>query len=132
MRQALAESRKQPWPCGSPARSACRAVIRTAHKMGIRSPLEPYLSTALGASEVRLLELADAYRAIASGMMGEPHVIDGVTDAPAPCCTRGPGRATVPVRSCATSRKDFGVSFRLPGGTANALSRRDFPIPGHG
>ncbi len=48
--------------------------------MGIRTPLQPYLTTALGASEVRLLELADAYRAIASGVLAEPHVIDRVTD----------------------------------------------------
>ena len=40
--------------------------------MGIRTPLQPYISTALGASEVRLLELADAYRAIASGRPGGP------------------------------------------------------------
>ena len=55
-------------------------MIRTAHQMGIRSPLQPNLSTALGASEVRLLELADAYRAIASGVLAEPYVVDRVTD----------------------------------------------------
>ena len=35
----------------------------------------PYVSTALGASEVPLLELAGAYRAMASGLRAEPHVI---------------------------------------------------------
>jgi membrane carboxypeptidase/penicillin-binding protein len=30
---------------------------------------------------VRLLELAGAYRAMASGILAEPHIIDRVTDA---------------------------------------------------
>lgn len=79
VRQALAESRNAVavWITRE---IGVATVIRTAHRMGIRSPLQPYLSTALGASEVRLLELADAYRAIASGVLAEPHVIDVVTD----------------------------------------------------
>ena len=79
VRQALAESRNAVavWITRE---IGVGKVIRTARKMGIRSPLQPYLSTALGASEVRLLELADAYRAIASGVLAEPHVIDRVTD----------------------------------------------------
>ena len=66
VRQALAESRNAVavWITRE---IGVDTVIRTAHTMGIRSPLQPYLSTALGASEVRLLELADAYRAIAPG-----------------------------------------------------------------
>jgi membrane peptidoglycan carboxypeptidase len=53
-------------------------VIRTAREFGIRSPLQPYITTALGASEVRLLELAGVYRAMASGSLAEPHIIDRV------------------------------------------------------
>lgn len=80
MRQALAESRNAAavWITRE---IGVATVIRTARQMGIRTPLQPYLSTALGASEVRLLELADAYRAIASGVLAEPHVIDRVTGA---------------------------------------------------
>ena len=63
------------------AESASTQVIRTARELGIRTPLQPYLSTALGASEVRLLELADVYRAMASGVLAEPHVVERVTDA---------------------------------------------------
>ena len=79
IRQALAESRNAVavWITRE---IGVNTVIRTAHQMGIRTPLQPYISTALGASEVRLLELADAYRAIASGVLAEPHVIDHVTD----------------------------------------------------
>jgi len=42
-------------------------IIATAQKLGIRSPLEPYLPLALGASDVTLLEMVQAYTAFASG-----------------------------------------------------------------
>ncbi|MBS1126781.1 MAG: penicillin-binding protein 1 [Nitrospirae bacterium] len=42
-------------------------IIATAQKMGIRSPLEPYLPLALGASDVTLQEMVQAYTAFASG-----------------------------------------------------------------
>jgi len=54
-------------------------MIKAARALGTRSPLPPYLSTALGASEVRLMELAGAYRAMASGIRAEPYIIDRVT-----------------------------------------------------
>ena len=43
------------------------AVIRTAHDLGIASPLAPNPSLSLGTSEVSLLELTSAYAAIAAG-----------------------------------------------------------------
>ena len=54
--------------------------MKTALDLGIKTPLKPYVSTALGASEVRLVELANAYRAMASGIVAEPHRIERVTD----------------------------------------------------
>ena len=78
-RQALAESRNAVavWIAES---VGMERVIRTCQDLGFRTPLHPYLSTALGASEVQLLELAGAYRAMASGVRAEPHVIARVTD----------------------------------------------------
>ena len=69
VRQALAESRNTVavWITRE---IGLDTVIRTARELGIRSPLQPYISLALGASEVRLLELAGAYRAMASGIRG--------------------------------------------------------------
>src|ERR1044071_7407283 len=51
------------------------SIRETARKLGILTPLRPYATTALGASEVSLLELANAYRTIASGILIQPHVI---------------------------------------------------------
>ena len=49
------------------------AVIQTAHRMGITSPLHPNLSLALGTSEVTPLEMASAYGTLATlGVRAEP------------------------------------------------------------
>jgi len=59
----------------SPAR-----VIRTAHRLGIASHLEPNASIALGTSEVSLLELTGAYAPFANGGFADvPHVIERIT-----------------------------------------------------
>ncbi len=53
-----------------------KAVVRTAHRLGINSDLEPNASIALGTSEVSPLELVSAYAAFANGGIGvQPHVI---------------------------------------------------------
>jgi penicillin-binding protein 1A len=43
------------------------AVVKTAHKMGITSPLKDYLSIGLGAQAVNPLEMARAYSTFANG-----------------------------------------------------------------
>jgi len=59
-----------------------KAVVRTAHKLGIASDLEPNASIALGTSEVTPLELVTAYAAFANGGIGvQPHVIMRVRSA---------------------------------------------------
>jgi penicillin-binding protein 1A len=56
------------------------AVIRTAHRLGISSKLEPNASIALGTSEVSPLELIGAYATFANGGYAViPHVIERVT-----------------------------------------------------
>lgn len=129
IRQALAESRNAVavWITRE---IGVGAVIRTAHEMGIRSPLQPYLSTGLGASEVRLLELAAAYRAIASGVLADPHVIDRVTDVSGDGLYDAPGN-TREIGSLALRAIQEGLRgvVRLPGGTAHSLDGGGFPIP---
>jgi penicillin-binding protein 1A len=59
-----------------------KAVVRTAHRLGIASDLEPNASIALGTSEVTPLELVTAYAAFANGGIGvQPHVITRVRSA---------------------------------------------------
>jgi penicillin-binding protein 1A len=55
------------------------SVIRTAHRLGIASKLEPNASIALGTSEVSMLELVGAYAPFANGGYAvQPHVIERV------------------------------------------------------
>ena len=58
------------------------AVMRTAHRLGIASKLEPNASLALGTSEVSVLELVGAYAAFANGGTAvTPHVVQRVRTA---------------------------------------------------
>jgi penicillin-binding protein 1A len=131
VRLALAESRNAAtvWIAGQ---IGIYSVLKTAQDVGIRTKLQPYASTALGASEVTLVELANAYRMMAGGMPGDPHAISKIQDArgevvyssPAPCCSANGG--------------DLGLSMiqeglrgvvRIPSGTAHSLDSQAFPIP---
>jgi penicillin-binding protein 1A len=51
-------------------------VVRTAHRLGISSKLEPNASIALGTSEVSMIELVGAYAPFANGgFAASPHVV---------------------------------------------------------
>jgi penicillin-binding protein 1A len=129
LRQALAESRNAPavWITRE---LGVDTVIRTAHQMGIHTSLQPYISTALGASEVCLLELADAYRAIASGVLAEPHVIERVTDAAGERLYEATRSAReIPSAALHALQEGLRGVVRLPDGTAHSLNARKFPIP---
>jgi penicillin-binding protein 1A len=56
------------------------AVVRTAHRLGISSLLEPNASISLGTSEVSMLELVGAYASFANGGYAVmPHVIERIS-----------------------------------------------------
>ena len=58
------------------------AVVRTAHRLGIASKLEPNASIALGTSEVSVLELVSAYAPFANGGNAVmPHVVERIRTA---------------------------------------------------
>ncbi len=104
-------------------------VIRKARELGIHSPLEANPALALGASEVRLLELAGAYRAIASGLQAEPYVIDRVTDLQGRDLYHAPrANRSIATASLVALQEGLRGSVRLPHGTAGNLDNRDFPI----
>jgi penicillin-binding protein 1A len=59
-----------------------KSVVRTAHRLGIASKLEPNASLALGTSEVTLLELVGAYAPFANGGQSTtPHVVERIRTA---------------------------------------------------
>lgn len=61
-------------------RVGIKNVIRTARRLGVASEIKPYLSSALGASEMTLLELVYVYAAFANGRRMEPTAINRIID----------------------------------------------------
>jgi len=57
------------------------AVVEMAHRLGIQSPLQPFLSITLGAQNVNPLEMASAYSTLANfGTRRDPYLIERITD----------------------------------------------------
>jgi len=130
IREALAESRNAVaiWIT---ERIGIEAVLRTSRRLGVRTPLQRYLTTALGASEVNLLELATAYRTIASGILAPPVVIRRVVrESGEVVDDREHRREPISVADGALSLIQEGLRgvVRIPTGTAHALDSRGFPI----
>ena len=83
-----------------------KAVVQTAQRLGITSPLQADASLALGTSEVTPLELVSAYAAFANGGIGViPYVIaqvktaDGKRHLPAARMAAGSAASSTPGRS---------------------------------
>jgi penicillin-binding protein 1A len=130
LREALAESRNAVaiWLTGQ---IGIASVLRTSRSLGIQTRLHPYATTALGASEVNLLELANAYRAMASGIVAQPYVIRKIV--------RDSGELVVDEdhRGSSVAVDDFALALiqeglrgvvRIPTGTARALDSSNFAI----
>jgi len=131
VRQALAESRNAVaiWIV---QQIGIDSVLKTARDLGIRTSLHRYDTTALGASEVTLLELANAYRMMASGIHAEPYVIakierrggEVVYSHPLPCCSINENGLELSL-----IQEGLRGVVRIPSGTAHSLDARAFPIP---
>ena len=130
-RQALAESRNAVaiWIT---QRIGIDSVLKTARDVGIRTTLHRYDTTALGASEVTLLELANAYRMMASGIHAEPYAITRIEQnggnviysQNSECCSIGENGLELSM-----IQEGLRGVVRIPSGTAHALDAGTFPIP---
>ena len=130
IREALAESRNAVaiWIT---AQIGIDAVLQTSRSLGVETPLQRYPTTALGASEVNLLELATAYRTIASGVLAQPHVIQRIVRDLGDVVDENEQHGLpVPMADGALALIQEGLRgvVRIPAGTAHALDSRGFPI----
>ena len=130
VREALAESRNTVaiWLT---EQIGIGSVLRTSQTLGIQTRLQPYPTTALGASEVNLLELANAYRTMASGMSAEPYVIRKiVSDSGEVVADNEHAGTPVDVDDSALALIQEGLRgvVRIPTGTAHTLDSGFFPI----
>lgn len=131
LREALAESRNAVaiWIT---EQIGITSILRTARSLGVQTPLQPYATTALGASEVNLLELANAYRTMASGIFAQPYVTRKIVrDSGEVAADNEHGGPPVSVDDYALSLIQEGLRglVRMPTGTAHALDSSGFPIP---
>jgi len=131
LREALAESRNAVaiWIA---EQIGITNILWTARSLGVKTPLQPYATTALGASEVNLLELANAYRTMASGIYARPYVIRKIVrNSGEVAADNEHGWPTVLVGNYALSLIQEGLRglVRIPTGTAHALDASFFPIP---
>jgi penicillin-binding protein 1A len=130
IREALAESRNAVaiWIT---QQIGINAVLRTSRRLGIQTTLQPYATTALGASEVSLLELATAYRTIASGVLAQPSIIRQIVrDSGDVVGDNEHHSKPVSMADGALLLIQEGLRgvVRIPTGTAHALDSRGFPI----
>ena len=125
LREALAESRNAVaiWVT---EQIGLDSVLRTARSLGVHTPLQPYPTTALGASEVNLLELASAYRAIASGVNTDPYLIRSVVLRSGEVVPAKPNPRLPAMYDSSLELIQEGLRgvVRLPTGTAHALDSR--------
>jgi penicillin-binding protein 1A len=131
IREALAESRNAVaiWIT---EQVGIDSVLRTARSLGVKTRLQRYATTALGASEVNLLELATAYRTIASGILAQPYVIRQIVRASGEVVSENEHHSQpISMTAGALSLIQEGLRgvVRIPTGTAHALDSRAFPIP---
>jgi len=130
LRQALAESRNAVtvWLA---EQIGIDSVLAASRSLGVQTRLQPYAATVLGASEVTLLELANAYRTIASGIFAEPYVIRTIVRGTDQVSSdKDMERSGVDVNAPALLLIQEGLRsvVRIPTGTAHALNPSVFPI----
>ena len=130
LRMALAQSRNAAviWVA---EQIGIASILKTARTLGIQTLLHSYVSTALGASEMNLLELANAYRTIASGTLTQPYVIRKIVfDSGEVIAESRHESSPVDVGGDALSLIQEGLRgvVRMPSGTAHDLDSRGLPF----
>jgi penicillin-binding protein 1A len=109
-----------------------QAVVRTAHRLGISSKLEPNASIALGTSEVSVMELVSSYVPFANGGIAvAPHVIDKVRTAGGKLIyrARNPGLGRV-IDDRTVAMMNQMMQETLASGTARKADTGGFPAAG--
>ena len=96
-------------------------IVETAHKMGIKSPLDATPALALGSSDISLMELANSYCTIANdGVHHEPVVVTRIVDKDGKVVYTAPTaeEQAIPYRSAFFMQQLLMGGLREPGGTS--------------
>ncbi len=101
-----------------------KRIIETAHKMGIKSPLDDAPALALGSSDVNLLEMANAYCTVANdGKHHEPVLVTRIEDSEGRQVYIAPTKSeqVIPYKSAFFMQQLLMGGLREPGGTSMSL-----------
>lgn len=101
-----------------------KRIIETAHKMGIKSPLDDAPALALGSSDVNLLEMANAYCTVANdGKHHEPVLVTRIEDSEGRQVYIAPTKSeqVIPYKSAFFMQQLLLGGLREPGGTSMSL-----------
>lgn len=99
-------------------------IINTAHEMGIKSPLDETPSLALGASDVNLLEMVNAYCTIANnGKHVAPVLVTKITDKDGKEIYKAQHeeKQAIPYKSAFFMQQLLMGGMREPGGTSQSM-----------
>ena len=99
-------------------------IAKTAHDMGINSPLDEQPSLALGSSDVNLLEMVNAYCTIANdGKHAEPVLVTRIVDKEGREVYTAPDeqKQVIPYKSAFFMQQLLMGGMREPGGTSQSL-----------
>lgn len=99
-------------------------IINTAHEMGIKSPLDETPSLALGASDVNLLEMVNAYCTIANnGKHVTPVLVTKITDKDGKEIYKAQHeeKQAIPYKSAFFMQQLLMGGMREPGGTSQSM-----------
>jgi penicillin-binding protein 1A len=100
------------------------SIAKTAHDMGIASPLDETPSLALGSSDVNLLELVNAYSTVINdGKFHEPVLVTKIVDKDGNVIYQAPTeqKQVIPYRSAFLMQKMLQGGMLEPGGTSQSL-----------
>ena len=106
-------------------------IVRTAHAMGIQSPLKAVPALSLGSEDVNLLELVNAYcTVIDDGIYNMPHLVTRIEDRNGkviyePKLKR---EQAIPYRSAYLMQQMLRAGLTEPGGTTAALWQYIHPV----
>ncbi len=99
-------------------------IIKTAHDMGVKSPLDDAPALALGSSDMNLLELVSAYCVIADdGKVREPVLVTRIVDKDGKEIYVGPTeeKQAIPYKSAFLMQQMLRGGMLEPGGTSQSL-----------
>jgi len=133
-REALAQSRNVAAMHLGMEYTTLDRIIAVARATGIETPLKHEPSIILGSNDITVMELANAFRCIASGgIVAKPYIIERVTNSFGEELDRHrtePHQLNIPAPAVTAMQELLRGGVRLPSGTSHALdvSMRDIPV----